>query len=701
MSKMAPSHTRKYRSFYRKISFLFSEFTKFYRLLDDQYRVQILNMPSLVWTPKEMMGVKTISDIQLSPYNDFALFVVTENVMTQDKSLPFSQIYQKNLKTSEVATPLIESRFSSSQARYSPNGKWIAFVSDCNGIKRLYLTNEQGKKPTCLTPNNTYDVQTFTWSQDSQKIAFVMRDTTQREKKDRKTSDAYFYHAKTEIDRLWLIEVFLDTPISMPLTPDEYSVRGYGDAGSINVEFDWSSDGKNIVFAYSPGIGFDYFHIDSHLAIVNVADQQITQLEKKARYEAHPRYSSDGKWIAYLSDDSCQAMAINRQIAIRSTDGKIIRYLAPTSDEHAFLIGPHLLGWTSNDQEILFFEPKGTQFHISFLSIDGKNIRELETKGHFFKDPSLSYDKSTLAFVLQAPETPPEAYFSFLEPFEPKPISQLNQRFLKYPKIKTEKIHWKSTDQQMIEGLITYPVDYQKNHLYPLLVVIHGGPMIFFDETFLGMPLVYPLAALAQEGFMILRVNPRGSCGYGKSFRCANYQDWGGMDFIDIMKGVDSLIEKNKVDPDQLGVMGWSYGGYMTAWAITQTSRFKAASVGAGLSNLVSANGTTDIHRFFTHYLGEFSHNVDFYHKRSPINYVANITTPCLIQHGLEDKRVPVSQGKELYHALHRIDKKVELILYPNTKHKITDPKMLLDAMEMNLEWFKSHVLKTRASFSL
>jgi dipeptidyl aminopeptidase/acylaminoacyl peptidase len=243
-----------------------------------------------------------------------------------------------------------------------------------------------------------------------------------------------------------------------------------------------------------------------------------------------------------------------------------------------------------------------------------------------------------------------------------------------------------------MEGLLTYPIGYQKGKVYPLLLVIHGGPLGFFDETFLGTPNPYPLAAFAQEGFLIFRPNPRGSSGYGKQFRSANYQDWGGGDFMDIMTGVEALIEKGIADPEKLGVMGWSYGGYMTAWAITQENRFKAASMGAGFCNLISINGTTDVHSFLTDYLGNYEENRSLYEGRSPINYLLNVDTPCLIQHGTADNRVPVSQAYEFYHGLKRLGKEATLVLYPGMEHRLSDPKMQLDAMQRNLRWFTLHL---------
>lgn len=640
--------------------------------------------------PAEIMKLKIIADVQLSPKNDSVLFVATEAVMDDDKSVNISRIY----KTAGHGNPVLFSSadVSSTQPRWSPDGKWVAFLAVSDGIKNLFLIPSDGGEATPLTTVKK-DVQNFAWSPDSQKIAFVMTDETELEKNRKKTSAAYVYKQATSVNRLWVIDVFSPGYAIRALTPDEYCVRGCGDFGTISVEFDWSPDGKSIVFAHSPGLGFDYFYLDSSLATLDIFTGKITPWRKQAPFEATPRYSPDGQWVAYLSSDSPERYAVNRQVAIRSKDGTSFKLLALTFNEGPFLSAQNLLGWTKDGGSVLFFEPKGTKYHIVALSIDGTTHRELETGDCFFKDPNLSPDRTMLGFVAQAPASPPEAYISKLDGFQPLPLSNFNRSFLAHPQLKTEVVRWESSDGLKIEGLLTYPLNYQRGKKYPFLLVIHGGPMGFFDETFLGTPYPYPLASFAEAGFVVFRPNPRGSCGYGKTFRCANYNDWGGMDYNDIITGVDALIAKGIADPDKMGVMGWSYGGYMTAWTIGQTSRFKAASMGAGLSNLVSMDGTTDLDRFFLDYLGSYPDRMEFYQKRSPINYIRNVTTPCLIQHGIEDKRVPVSQAYEFYHALERAGKKPLLVLYPEMAHRITDPKMLRDAMESNLKWFQHHLL--------
>lgn len=198
---------------------------------------------------------------------------------------------------------------------------------------------------------------------------------------------------------------------------------------------------------------------------------------------------------------------------------------------------------------------------------------------------------------------------------------------------------------------------------------------------------------LAEAGFIILRPNPRGSCGYGIDFRNALIEDLGGGDWEDIVTGIEALNIRGIIDKERMGIMGWSYGGYMTAWAIGQTDIFKAASAGGSYCNLVSFDGTTDSIFFLEDYLrGSFFDKEPLYRKMSPIYYMENVNTPCLIQHGVLDQRVPVSQAYELYHALNRQKKTVSLYLYPTMHHFPITPKTTQMVMKANLDWFTKHL---------
>ena len=303
-----------------------------------------------------------------------------------------------------------------------------------------------------------------------------------------------------------------------------------------------------------------------------------------------------------------------------------------------------------------------------------------------------------VGFVAQTSTRPPEAHVARLDRFVSVPVSRVNSDLPNFPLGRTDVIRWKSSDGMYIEGLLTYPVDYEPGKRYPLLLIIHGGPSDVFTQTFIASPAVYPsyfMAAFVVQGYAVLRCNVRGSSGYGKQFRYANYKDWGGMDYQDLMTGVDHVIQMGVADGEQLGAMGWSYGGYMTSWVITQTKRFKAASVGAGVTNLMRLTGTSDLTSGLPGYFGaEFWDNLDIYCTHSPMFNVKGVSTPTLIQHGEVDIRVPISQGYELYNALKRQGVPVKMVIYPRMPHGPQEPKQALDIAKRNLEWFDQYLRK-------
>jgi dipeptidyl aminopeptidase/acylaminoacyl peptidase len=306
---------------------------------------------------------------------------------------------------------------------------------------------------------------------------------------------------------------------------------------------------------------------------------------------------------------------------------------------------------------------------------------------------SINSSGTTFGFTRQTNDTPADVFVSSVSNFNPVQITTVNAD-LKVPPIgRTEVITWKSTDGKQIEGLLTYPVGYQAGQRVPLILNVHGGPAGVFLQSFLGGRGPYPLATFASRGYAILRPNPRGSSGYGTEFRRANLRDWGMGDYQDLMTGVDRVIEMGVADPERLGVMGWSYGGFMTSWIVTQTSRFKAASAGAPVTNLMSFNGTADIPAFVPDYFGgQFWEAMDLYQKHSPMFNVKNVTTPTMIQHGEADIRVPISQGYEFYNALKVKGVPTRMLVLPRQPHGPNEPKMQLAAAKANLEWFEKYI---------
>jgi len=300
-----------------------------------------------------------------------------------------------------------------------------------------------------------------------------------------------------------------------------------------------------------------------------------------------------------------------------------------------------------------------------------------------------------LSFTFQTPESPPEVYVSPAGGFQKTQLSDVFGKY-EFPEMgKTELLSWTSKDGLEIEGLLTYPVNYEEGRKYPLILNVHGGPAGVYQQNFTGAGSIYSLQYFADNGYAVLRPNPRGSTGYGKEFRYANVQDWGFGDYEDLMSGVDKVLDMGVAHPDSLVEMGWSYGGYMTSFIVTQTNRFKAVSMGAGLPNLISMVGTTDIPTYLKAHMGGVYWQEDLeeiYERHSAQYHIDKIETPVQIIHGQQDLRVPLAQGQEFYWALREKEVPTEMIIYPRTPHGPREPKFTADVSVRIMKWFDEHL---------
>jgi dipeptidyl aminopeptidase/acylaminoacyl peptidase len=594
------------------------------------------------WTPEEIMKVKGVSNVKASPDGRRVVYTVTEAIMSDDKSEELTHIHLANIDGSDNRQITYGDK-SCTNPQWSPDGRWLAFTSERSGKNNLWLLRTDGGEAQQLTDVNTW-VSSFKWSPDNKQIAFIMADpiTAEEEKAQKGKDDAKIVGEQIKMDRLWVISIEQDTPGKHEahlLTKGNYSIGNYG------IGFDWSPDGKKITFAHMPTpLVNDWLLGD--ISTVDVATENVTPLVHTGAYETTPLYSPDGRWIAYVAgDDPPTLWGGILDIFVVASAGGTPRKLAETFDRNSTLIG-----WSADGKKLFFTESRGTVSRLSAMPVAGGPPEDLDQGDAVITDINLNSSRTMVGFVTQTLSRPPEVAVTRLDHFAPVPVSRVNADLPAYPLGRTDVIRWKSSDGMEIEGLLTYPAGYKPGNRYPLLLVIHGGPTDIFLQTFIANRFdnytgKYPIAVFAARGYAVLRCNIRGSSGYGKQFRYANYKDWGGMDYQDLMTGVDYIIKNGVADGDRLGVMGYSYGGFMTSSVITQTNRFKAASLLAGTTNLMSFAGTSDISGIVADYLGaEFWDNMEEYRTHSPMFNIKNVSTPTLIQHGEADG-VPISQG--------------------------------------------------------
>jgi dipeptidyl aminopeptidase/acylaminoacyl peptidase len=416
----------------------------------------------------------------------------------------------------------------------------------------------------------------------------------------------------------------------------------------------------------------------------------VTPLITGAGVEGSPRWSPDGRWIAYVSTGSQPEPIGLGDVFIVPAGGGDAYMLAETPNRSA-----NILGWAADSRELYLGEVMGTTVQVVALPIDGEAVRPVTSGQGVFGSVSMTPDTDRMAFTWQTPDQPWDVYVSDTDAFAPQRVTDIHADVARPAMGRTELLSWTAPDGTPVEGLLTYPVDYEEGRQVPLILNVHGGPAGVYTQGFTGSASIYMLQYFAQEGFAVLRPNPRGSTGYGKDFRYANFRDWGYGDLSDLMSGVDHVIEMGVAHPDSLLLMGWSYGGYMTSFAVTQTDRFRAASMGAGLPNLVSMTTTTDIGDYLVGHMGaEYWEDYETYEKHSAVYHIANVVTPTQVIHGANDLRVPFTQGQEFYRSLLRLGVPTEMIVYPRTPHGPREPKFVMDVSERILTWFNKHLGK-------
>jgi dipeptidyl aminopeptidase/acylaminoacyl peptidase len=672
-------------------------------------------------TPQEVVDLRYVADAQISPDGRWVAFVVGLQNGWSGPREPRIWIVATDGKS--APRPFVASKEGDFSPRWSPDGRFLAFLSsrpnpfkagDLSGNEKIaqvmsQLESEQEKKPgekmeeksperfrnmpetgaeeeyqlwmirtdggeaTPLTQEDG-SVQSFEWSPDGSRIAMTVKDPLTSEEKAKRKRKVDVQHVDHDL-KLVRLRV-LDFKAGM--------VQKF-DALNVNVnDLDWSPNGRQLALRVSKSARPLDIWYRNKVVIINAESGAVVRRVSENAGPIDVRWSPDGSAVAFAS---MSRSGISELPVLAAVEGGAERTIGELY--HGTIWA---MRWTS-PKEIIAESLEGTSAKLIAIDTRSGSIRKLASLMAEGPDYSVSADGRNVAFIGQEFSSPSNVWVMEVGG-TPRRLTDLHPQVASWNLGSGREITWKNKrDGQTIYGVLITPSEYAEGKHYPLIVDVHGGPEWAWWSGWAGSWHEWG-QLLASHGYAVLMPNPRGSDGQGPAFAEAVHADWGGMDFEDIMSGVDDLIAKGIADPDRLGIGGWSYGGFMSSWAIGHTARFKAAVIGAAVTDLISFYGSTDITPNFpgVYFDGPPQANRKLYEAHSPLNFVQDAKTPSLILHGEADPRVPATQGWELYNALQDAGVETELVTYPREPHGIREPEHEKDVLTRVLGWYDKHL---------
>jgi dipeptidyl aminopeptidase/acylaminoacyl peptidase len=631
-------------------------------------------------TVDDLLNVDTVGSVCVAPDGKWVAYTVTHTDFKKDAFVTHVWVADAPAGRKHQLT---RGDNSVGDMAWSPDGRWLAFTSDRGGdTNQLFAIAPDGGEAVQLTKAET-GVNGFRFSPDGKSIAFTAAPSKKDVTKKRQEYFGDFEVVRKEHDfrHLWTVDV-----AEALQEPQLGRQRTRGKDFSVGT-FSWSPDGSQI--AFDATVNADLIQRGTaDVYVLKLADDSVKKIVSQPGWDGNPRWSPDGKQIVFVSAMGSPALFLsNRRLAVVPAEGG-----TPRSLTDAFDASPVLIDWKPDG--IYFAGIQKTASHLFRVRAGDSRIERVTAPDDLMAEGfSLTQDGRRVAFTAASPTALGEVFVSDVNGFAPRRLTDMTAQTRPLILGKSEVISWKSKDGTTIEGVLTKPADFDPAKKRPLLCIIHGGPVSVDWPTLLYDQYYYPADIWAGRGALILHVNYRGSGGYGEKFRRLNVGNLGVGDAWDVLSGVDHLVKLGWVDPAKVGCMGWSQGGYISAFLTTSSDRFAAISVGAGVADWAIYYYNADVGPWTIEYLGKDPvSDPAVYQKTAPMSYIKNAKTPTLIQHGENDRRAPIPSAYELRQGLEDRGVKVEMIVYKGYGHLITKPRSQRAVMRHNLAWFNHYL---------
>lgn len=647
--------------------------------------------PKRKLTVDDYFAIRDVTDPQISPDGKWVAYTVTTREVAADKNV--DRVWMVSTAGGDTI-PMTVEEYSSSHPRWSPDGKYLAFLSERSDEKKeIWILNREGGEARELT-NTIQDVDDFVWSPQSDRIAMVLQDPTPDEIGASKLADPTDYKAKP---RPWVID-------RLHFKEDEIGYLGHrrkhiyvfrlSDHSATQItsgDYDdeapaWSPDGKSLAFQSNRTSEPDLnFNTDVWVVAADNTDKgkSLVQVTTNPGADSSPAWSPDGEWITFTSQlDPKLFQYATIHIAVAPATGGEARVLTKALDRNSS--APRF----SADGKWIYFiaDDDGTQ-NVLRVPAQGGGI-DRPIGGRLMVDSYSLGSDGSVAAQIGMPDRPDEIYLEPAAGGELKRLTKTNDTLMSQIDLgEVEYVHFKSKDGTFVAGYLTKPADYKPGQKYPTLLIPHGGPVWAHYAEF-----KFQSQMLAAQGYAVLNPNPRGSSGYGEDYCKAIFADWGDKDFQDDIAMVDYAVSQGIADPDKLGVGGHSYGAISTNFIIVQTTRFKAAVSNAGEFLYITNWGHDLYSREWETELGLPWEHRDDWERISPFNKVTKIKTPTLVMGGDVDWNVPLINGEQMYQSLRRLGIPTMLVVYPGEYHEFKRPSFIRDRDERWIYWFNHYV---------